>query len=232
LDLINNTPFYVGKGKNKRAYNFTRRNKSWKKYFNNVGGHIKVIILYDNLFEDQALKKEKEVEIFLKSQGTTLVNITPTGIKGSTGHVKSKEWKKTYSNFISNLNKNRILTKEHKSNISKALKGSKRPWVRDIFLGKKQSKETCCKKSNKLKGRIQTLEEKEKRSKIKKGIPNYKKMKKIIQYDLKDNFIKEWGSIREAENYYSNGKKNTLISSCCRNVKKTAYNFIWKYKNN
>jgi hypothetical protein len=230
FDLINNQPFYVGKGKNKRAYIFSRRNKLWKKYFDEIEGNIEVIILFNNLNEEQALYKEKETEDILKVLGFKLTNICLTGVKGSTGHKKSKEWKRNYSNFISKLNKNRILTEEHKNNISKALINSERPWVRDSRLGKKQSKETCDKKSNKLKGRIQSLEEKEKRAEVKRGVPHYKIRKKVIQYDLKGNFIKEWDSMREAEDFYNNGKKNSSISSCCRNVIKTAYNFIWKYK--
>ena len=55
-----------------------------------------------------------------------------------------------------------------------------------------------------------------------------KTSKKIIQYDLNNNFIKEYKSITEA------GKENNLdissIVKCCKGKYKTYKNFIWKYK--
>lgn len=58
---------------------------------------------------------------------------------------------------------------------------------------------------------------------------DYSKLKKpLIQYDLNGNFIKEWEGfidIKKELNYDS-----SLIRKCCRNLQKTAYGFIWKYK--
>lgn len=42
--------------------------------------------------------------------------------------------------------------------------------------------------------------------------------KKVYQYDLKGNFIKEYGSTREAERL--TGVKSAIISSCCLNKRK------------
>lgn len=56
----------------------------------------------------------------------------------------------------------------------------------------------------------------------------YSKSKKVIQYDLNGDFIKQWNSTREIEN---NLKLNhTCISDCCNGKQKTAYGYIWKYK--
>ena len=55
-----------------------------------------------------------------------------------------------------------------------------------------------------------------------------KYMKQIYQYDLQNNFIKEWNSITEASN-----KLKICFSciSCCINKKrKTAGGYIWKLK--
>ena len=51
----------------------------------------------------------------------------------------------------------------------------------------------------------------------------------IIQFDLNNNFIKEWSSIKEAQ---LNIRNNTIgsISPCVRGIYKQAYGFIWKYK--
>ena len=59
---------------------------------------------------------------------------------------------------------------------------------------------------------------------------------KVKQFDLKNNFIREWNSIAEAahwlvDNGYAktyNGGVRGKISSCMRGKLKTAYKFIWK----
>ncbi|MBA42676.1 MAG: hypothetical protein CMF62_01530 [Magnetococcales bacterium] len=56
--------------------------------------------------------------------------------------------------------------------------------------------------------------------------PHYKK---ISQYDLNDNFIKSFNSIKEAEE--STGVSNKHISSVCRGIRKTTGGYKWKYTN-
>lgn len=54
------------------------------------------------------------------------------------------------------------------------------------------------------------------------------KIKKVNQYDLQDNFIKQWRCINDffKEN---NMKLGTCITECCKGRKKTAYGYRWKY---
>lgn len=52
--------------------------------------------------------------------------------------------------------------------------------------------------------------------------------KKIIQYDLQGNFIKEWNSISEASKTLNINLGN--IAECCKKHRKTAGGYIWKYK--
>jgi group I intron endonuclease len=98
--------------------------------------------------------------------------------------------------------------------------------------GKIRPKETQEKISKKVKeyyinggkhfqlGKKRTIEEKEKIAK--------KLMTPILQYDLDNNFIKEWeGTIVAAKML---DVWSTNISSCLRGKIKTAGNFIWKYK--
>jgi hypothetical protein len=56
-----------------------------------------------------------------------------------------------------------------------------------------------------------------------------KKRKAILQYDLNNNFIKEWSSYDEI---IKSGlcKKWHHICSCCTGKTPTAYGFIWKHK--
>ncbi len=96
-------------------------------------------------------------------------------------------------------------SEESKRKISEGLKGQVSP-----NKGKKMSKESC-----------------EKKSKSMMGIMN----KPILQYDLQDNFIKEWSSISEA--YLSLNKKitNGCINLACKGKIKTAFGYKWEYKN-
>ena len=52
--------------------------------------------------------------------------------------------------------------------------------------------------------------------------------KKILQYDLEGNFIKEWKSGSEAGRQLNIGQSN--ISACCRGLRKQANGFVWKFK--
>ena len=52
-------------------------------------------------------------------------------------------------------------------------------------------------------------------------------MKKILQFDLTGNFIREYDSIKEAKNL---NNFSTHIGCCCKGIRKTANGFIWKYK--
>lgn len=51
----------------------------------------------------------------------------------------------------------------------------------------------------------------------------------ILQYDLDNNFIKEYKSATEAARLLN--LKNTPITNCLKGRSKTSYGFIWKYKN-
>lgn len=50
----------------------------------------------------------------------------------------------------------------------------------------------------------------------------------IIQYDLNNNFIKEWKDGNEIEKVL--GYNKNKIQHVCNGKQKTSYNFIWKYK--
>lgn len=54
---------------------------------------------------------------------------------------------------------------------------------------------------------------------------NMKRGKKVKQYDLQGNFIKEWISISEASRELNIHQKN--IRACCKNKRKTAGGYIW-----
>lgn len=57
----------------------------------------------------------------------------------------------------------------------------------------------------------------------------YSKAKKIIQYDLEGNYIKEWDCIKQVEEEL-NIKSNNL-GNCLKGRNKTAGGYIWRYIN-
>lgn len=83
--------------------------------------------------------------------------------------------------------------------------------------------------SNKMTGYKQTQQHKLNRSKAIKGKKFRSKI--VLQYDLKDNFIKEWPTAKSACLFY-NSKDLNGVSACCLGKQKTAFGYKWKYKNN
>lgn len=55
-----------------------------------------------------------------------------------------------------------------------------------------------------------------------------KRGKKVLQFDLNGNFIKEWNTIRTAS-YQTNTDQKGIIM-CCKGKQSKANNFIWRYK--
>ena len=112
-----------------------------------------------------------------------------------------------------------------KEKIKNSLIGRKITWADKIsksktghpssFLGKQHTKETKEKMSNYRKIHYK----------------NTHKTKIIIQYDLNDNMIKEYNSLKSAEMENNpQGKVKNNISSCLTGKQKTAYGFKWKYE--
>lgn len=54
------------------------------------------------------------------------------------------------------------------------------------------------------------------------------KSKPVLQYDKSGNFVREWPSTQEVER--QNGWDHAHISDCCLGKYKTAYGYVWRYK--
>lgn len=136
------------------------------------------------------------------------------------------------------------VTKEQKEKISEAKKGKlmtkeSSEKKKEKMLGKPKHTEESKKKiseknskpnpkvSEKLKNKPKTKEHKEKIKESKKFQTNWRKPDVIIQYDLNNIIIKEWESIKKAQEWLGKGD----IRSCCKGKQKTAGGYIWKYKN-
>lgn len=132
-------------------------------------------------------------------------------------------------------------SKETKEKMSKNRKGKpsplknrKRPEIGKKLKGRKSymTPEVALKISKMLKGKSFTEDHKLKIQQTRGFLKTRKSTwlnTPILQYDLNENFIKEWISQTEATNFLN--KNGDGIGACCRGKQKSAYGFIWKFKN-
>jgi group I intron endonuclease len=218
LHTGNNIPFYIGKSISPKG-----RISEHKRNFGNV-----ILEVIDQIPTKEWLFWEKwYIELF-KSWGFKLKNKN----KGGGG-----------TDFHSETTK-QLMSKPKPKGFGE--KTTQR------LLGKKQSQETIDKRVAKNTGKKRTLEQRmtlsksfknrvfseERNKKIgdaQRGIPQPKsqeciaKLKKpIIQYDKQGNFIKEWDSSTDAGRFY--GSNTTIQNALAQRRCKSAYGYIWKYK--
>lgn len=201
LHLGDNIPVYVGKSNKPHL----RKNKHKYRF----GKNVEVEILEETTTEEWRELEEFYIQLF-RSWGFKLSN----GFKGGGG---ASYW-----------------TEEQKNNPIRRAKLSK-PKPKDF--GKKVSENRNNKKAgikagktNKLRGHYDKGSERnDKISKKLKGRKVDWTGHSIFQYDLEDNFIKEWPSIRQA-GFELRNNQGESIRKCLKGLQKTAYGFKWKYK--
>lgn len=94
-------------------------------------------------------------------------------------------------------------------------------------LGKKYSQSTKDKVSQCSKRMWKERRERGEIEEFMKGIDN-KRSIKIDQYDKNMNFIKTWNCISDAMRAFNVNSTSNFVS-CCKNKRKSAYGYIWKY---
>lgn len=155
-------------------------------------------------------------------------------------HEKEHYWKQFYKSVENGLNCDYFdnsggpRSEETKRRISEGAKGKKRSEYTKQKLRKPKTEQH---KQNISKAKQNISEEtKRKISEAKKGkTPNrdYKtwakqQQKPILQYDLNENFIKEWEGVKAAALYL--GCDPTTITANLRGITKKGYGYIWKRK--
>lgn len=148
------------------------------------------------------------------------------------GRHHSEESKKK----ISDANKEKHRSEETKKKISEVKKKLYSLGENHPMLGKHHSEETrkkmsenhwdCSGENHYMFGKHHSEETKKKISNTKKGIPNEKCSKKILQFTLDDEFVREWSSIAECSR---NGYDGANICYCCQGKRKSHKGFKWCY---
>lgn len=139
LKETNGEPFYVGKGKNRRAFNLKYRNNIWNKVKDKYG--IDIIILENNLTEKEALNLER---ILIKRIGRIdlktgpLANLTDGG--ETNDNISPSTRKFLSDRMIGNtLTKGITRSKESSELTASKIRGIERPTCVKDKLSKAQS---------------------------------------------------------------------------------------------
>lgn len=178
--------------------------RSIKKY--GLENHIFEILEYCDTIESLC-KREEEIINEELLQDKLCMNLKLGGIGGATmtGRKMSQETKDKIRKSRTGIKHKEETKKRISEKVSKILIGNQRAKGSKGWIGKKHKEES------KLLMR-----------------DNHPFVKKVEMYDLDNNFIQEFNSLREAENITGILRKH--ISRCCRGLAKTAGKHIWKFK--
>lgn len=215
IDPRNSEIKYIGKTKNirKRFREHIRDEENNKKYAW-IKNLKKQNLLPDILIlEETNIEESNFWEIFwinqFKTWGFELKNMTDGG-DGSYGIIP---WNKGKKGVFKHSEKSKKLMSDwRKLNTTGDKNG---------FFGKKHSEETKIKQKEKSSLRRWSEEFKENR----RGI-NSQYCKKIYQYDLNKNLIREYEYGKQTEEY---GFNSNIVSKVCRGINKTHKGFIFSF---
>lgn len=226
-------PFYVGKGRNGRAWFSHGRTVHWRRVVSKHG--LIVEILKDSMSESDAFEFEKST-IQLLGRGF-LCNCTDGG-EGMSGNVKSAE---TLAKLRASL-KGRQHSEKTKALIGAKSKGRKvseetRRKLSVANAGTSPSAETLAKRSAALRGRKFSDEHKAKISSALRGrkcSPEHtEKAAAACRVAVRCSNGMRFDSVKWAADWLrGNGFPKAIpsnISQCCRGRVRTAYGFRWNY---
>lgn len=101
IDPNTDTPFYIGKGREKRAYSAEVRSKLWKEKVEELNGRYEVKILYNGLSEDDALNIEEKLiyEYGFNDDGTPALVNSEAVMSLDLGHLVERAFQDAMENF-------------------------------------------------------------------------------------------------------------------------------------
>lgn len=143
----------------------------------------------------------QEREQYWITKFDNLCNHSIGGESGTLGYSPTQSHRDKIANkLIGRKRKEEVKKKISESHKGKKLKNSTKEKLKNVNLGKKYSRE----------------------SRIKRG------SKTVQQFDLNGNLIEEYFSLGNVSELTGFSKGN--IGNCCNGIAKTAYGYIWKYK--
>lgn len=140
-----------------------------------------------------------------------------TGVYGYKGYMHTEEYRNKMSKALTGIKR----SEETKKKLSEYAK--KRTGNRNPMYGKKQSEQSKQKIREKALGRKVTEDTKKKISQ------NSVIKRKVNQYELNGNFIKQYESLKQAEK--ETGVLSQNIGEVCRGQQKYAKGYLWRYVN-
>ena len=249
--LSNSIPFYIGKGKKTETYNRVEyhlkywthnKNKKLTNKIKKLNGIFDIEIIFESKNEQECL--DLEIKLINDIGRENLCNLTDGG-EGVSGFHHSEEAKQK----ISIWRKGKSLSKEtcekitqNKIGNSYKLKNIPEGKIEELYeikgiydickdLGltfntvQKYLKEKNLYKP--FKNQKQNTEE----TKLRKSIANKgKRSRPIEQYDILNNKLNEFTNMTEACISFNKPNRQGDITACCRGKQKTAFGYIWKYK--
>jgi hypothetical protein len=249
--VSNNIPFYIGKGKKTENYNridyhlnywFHNKNKKLTNKIKKLNSIFDIEIVFESENEQECLDIEKK--IILEIGRKSLCNLTDGG-EGVSGFTHSEETKQK----ISIWRKGKSLSEETckkitQNKIGNAYKLKNIPEGKIEELYETKGIYDICKELDLTFNTVQKyLKEKNlykpfknqkqntKETKLKKSIANKgKRSRPIEQYDTQNNKLNEFTNITEACISINKPGRMGDITACCRGKQKTAFGYIWKYK--
>jgi hypothetical protein len=250
--ISNNIPFYIGKGKKTEKYNrinyhlnywYHNKNKKLVNKIKKLNGIFNIEIIFESSNEQECL--DLETKIISNIGKENLCNLTDGG-EGTSGFNHSNESKQK----ISIWRKGKLLSKETCRKITQNKKGNAYK-LKNIPEGKIEElyeTKSINDISNILNISFPTIQKyllkkdlyiPYKNKKVKDSTKNKmsnimknKFNKPILQFDIQNNFVKEYSSLTEACEILNKKNRQGDLTSCCKGKQKTAFGFIWKYKEN
>jgi len=241
--------FYIGIGTNKRAWDFTSgRNSHYKNYIKKYGEPI-VDIIKENLTKEEACSLEiKLISEYgrkgIDSKGI-LLNKSIGGDVTALGNKFTNEQKqkiiqaKTGQKY--NIPEGRIHSNKGKPKPDGFMSSKMKEKISKGNKGKRHSKTHSNKGipiSEETKQKISKANSKPKppgfgnliKSRVDHKLIGEKNSKSVLQLDQQNNLIHEFKSIKDALEYMNKSINNSCITACLKGRQKTAFGFIWKYK--
>jgi hypothetical protein len=249
--VSNGVPFYVGKGKKTKSYNRIdyhlnywshNKNKKLTNKIKKLNGIFDIEIIFESSNEMECLNLE--TQLISEIGRENLCNLTDGG-EGVSGFNHSEETKQK----ISIWRKGKSLSEETCKKITQnkignayKLKNIPEGKIEELYETKGiydickeldltfntvqkylENKGIYVKNKNRVLDSIET--------KVRKSIANKgKRSRPVEQYDIQNNKLNEFTNITEACVSINKSGRMGDITACCRGKQKTAFGFIWKYK--